>query len=149
MNNTDLQKFLDSLDKGPLGKRTEGQWDVSFWMKGEDNIAKSEQARNKMSKAAKNRHKNGWASPIRYEWTVENNPNKGGNKGKDNPVYGSGAKYKELTTGFIGTCYDMKQKYPGWMPQICNRKKIRKDSLYPNLKWAKLDKNDKRTKTTN
>lgn len=134
-----LDEALDRILSGPIGQRKEMSWDQSRWMK-TNNIATSEDARKKMSKKAKQRCKDGWSNPNRYSWTVENNPNKGGLKGKDNPVYGTGARYKETTTGFIGTCYDMKQKWPYWMPQMVGRKRIRKDSHYPDKVWIKLDK---------
>jgi hypothetical protein len=59
----------------------------------------------------------------------------GSNSGKKNPKYGKGRVYIETTSGFKGTCYDMKQEYPGWHTDIANRKSIRKNSLYPNLNW--------------
>ena len=58
----------------------------------------SEETRRKISEARKGKY------------TGENNPN-WGKKGKDHPKYGSGAFYKELTTGFIGTASDMESRF--------------------------------------
>ena len=139
----DLDKVLGDLHQGPVGERTEGGWDTSS-RNHYDNSAKKKEVREKMSNKAKIRHKNGWASPGRYEWTVDNNPNAGGNKGEDNPVYGKGGLYKELTTGFTGNYSDMKNQFPGFGLGFVKRKKIRKDSPYPDYKWVRL--NDTRVK---
>ena len=114
------------------------QWriDISERMR-IDNMAFKPEVKIKMSQAAKQRHKHGWASPVKYEWTPENNPNKGGLKGEENPVYGKGALYKELTSGFEGTFLDMKNKFPGFSLGLVDRKRIRKDSPYPDCVWVK------------
>jgi hypothetical protein len=133
-----IQAALDSLNEGILGSRKDYQWDNSMRMQSDLNIAKSKEAREKMAVAAKVRHKDGWASPSRYEWTVENNPNKGGNKGKKNPVYGRGARYLEHTTGFTGAFLDMKNQFPGFTIQLVGRKNIQKNSIFPKCKWTKI-----------
>lgn len=96
------------------------------------------EVRKNMSEAAKKRHKDGWASPVKYEWTLDNNPNKGGNKGRENPTYGKGALYKEIKSGFTGTFLQMKQKFPGFSLGFVKRKKIRKDSPYPDCVWIRV-----------
>lgn len=132
----DLDKVLDKLKQGPLGKRKDWQWDNSAWMSTNGNIAKSKEAREKMSSKAKDRCKDGWSTPNRYEWTVEDNPNKGGLKGKDNPVFGKGAIYRELSTGFEGTFFEMKTRFPGFATSWYRR--VKGVKKYPGHKWIKI-----------
>ncbi len=98
---------------------------IPYWFVTEvlNPLSNTLESKKKMSYKAKERCKQGWSSPNRFSWTVENNPNKGKLKGKDNPKYGTGVLYKELTSGFKGTWYEMKVKFPGWQPQMVTRKK--------------------------
>ncbi len=137
MEQDKLQSLLDSLDEGVLGTRTEQGWDTSRRNK-YNNAAKCPEARAKMSAKAKARNKDGWASPNRFEWTTDNCPNKGGNKGEENPTYGKGKIYKELTTGFEGIYSEMTTQFPGFDLGLVGRKRIRVDSKYPNLKFIAL-----------
>ena len=90
MTQQELQNLLDGLDQGPLGCRTEQQWDSA----------------RRLSIS--------------------------------NPTTGKGKVYKELTTGFEGTFSEMCKEFPGFELQLIRRKKIRKDSKYPNHKWIQL-----------
>ena len=133
----DLDKVLNKIKEGPIGRRKEHNWDASNRMIF-SNLTTLPGVKQKMSKAAKERHKDGWASPNRHEWTVEDNPNKGGLKSEDNPTYGQGARYRELITGFEGTFLDMKNQFPGFDIGLVGRKRVRKDSRFPDNKWIKI-----------
>ena len=170
MKQEDLQKLLDSLDEGPLGTRKDWQWDVSFEKKGnkfsEEHKAKiaaanrgrkvSLQTKEKISitktgkKAApfSEEHKakiaaahKGKKKPKLSEY--HKNRTNPVNQGRDNSRYGKGTLYKEITTGFTGYSYDMKEKYPGWGTWLTRRKDNINTSHFPGLTWVKVRKGDK------
>ena len=161
-----LDQALDRILSGPIGQRKQWQWDLSHRTLGseksqehKDKIAAShkgkvrtQKTKNKISKTKtgvklspfSQEHKDkiaaahkGKKKPKLSEYH-KNNPCKV-NQGRDNSTYGTGALYKELTTGFIGYSYDMMEKFPGWKTYLARRKKSGKHTKYPNHHWIKLD----------
>lgn len=161
-----LDEALDRILSGPIGQRKEWQWEVSFLKKGQkftqehkDKIAASKVGKKRPAEAIRkmkekktgvkrgpfsSEHKakiaaahKGKKKPKLSEYH-KNNPLKV-NQGRDNKRYGTGNLYKELTTGFTGYSYDMKERFPGWKAWLVNRKNPNKSSFFPGLTWIKLD----------
>lgn len=108
-----LEEALNRLSTGDIGTRKEWQWNHSFWMSSSDNIAKSKEAKEKMSKAQKKTAKSEkWRKSRSKYMTGRPNPEHSKRmKGKGNHMYGRGNMYIEVTTGFKGTATDMQDKF--------------------------------------
>lgn len=123
MTQEELQNLLNGLDKGPLGERSEGEWDrynkvkdfltYSNPMRNSEVVSKrnTEEYRKKLS-ASKKGHKN----TVGQKHSEETKSKIAQAVSGSRRAYGRGATYIEVTSGFIGTLTDMtthfKLKYP-------------------------------------
>ena len=112
MKQEELQKLLDSLDEGPLGTRKQHHWDNSIRMQ-YDNISHLPCVKQKMRDAQKRTVKTkAWREARKKYLTGRANPEHSKKmKGRNNPKYGTGNLYIELTTGFKGYATDMQEKF--------------------------------------
>ena len=108
MTQEEIQKVLDGLNEGLLGTRKEWQWDRANQRIGTkhsqeaiDKISENNR-RRVVTTATKKKH-----SRVKKESNLS---------GSNNPNYGNGKLYIELTTGFIGTRSDMTKKFSQGKP---------------------------------
>ena len=122
MTREEVQKILDDLKKGPLGRRSDAQWDSAYRLK-ELSTHNNPMKRPEIAKKISDIHKGKVLSQQHKDKISKTKKEIGAFKGVNNywagshrtgsnaPNYGKGNKYIEVSTGYIGTPLEVMNKF--------------------------------------